>query len=583
MRLTKILIRNFRSFWSSGDEFSAQIDLGTGVNYITGGNNAGKSNILRAVSMALDSRNVGYQPLDDVPRGTESRTSVVLEFSVDPLVPNSTRVGALLGALDEYERKISGFVEPSLASKGIVRYRVDWDNAGRPTHRFLTNAVETTGKFPNPVRPLECFRAAVRLIEIKSGEDLDSLLQGRLKSMLGRALGEEYRGDMRRATDARDAYVASLNQVLTPIGRYLEEHLPSLVHPLRGVRFEVNIPPVEDAIRDARILIDDAISTPLNQKGTGVRGALLLLLLKFVADHNTENAVVFCIEEPESFLHPEAHAFLGRELKRIVEKPGASTLVTTHSPFIFRSEEVEESSSVFLVRRSAEGRSTVCKEQSARARTDLLGSSTLATLLGRIDAVPQDSKLVLVVEGWTDKRYLELAANRLGIDFGNVSIEVASGAAAAVVQAIALRAIFKPDRLVVALFDGDRDGNSASTILVDKCKWQKSTEVLSYTQWVSADGVDVEAEDLFGNDILDDFLAVPGHGVFLSEKKRRPKENTWHYGLTQDGKPAFVAWLEQSANPGTFEKWRGPLESILKLIRDADARAARKVSQGIKT
>jgi len=67
MRLTKVTIWNYRSFWSDDTEGnkeevpSATLDLTPGANYLVGANNVGKSNLLRAIALALDP-NARYEP-----------------------------------------------------------------------------------------------------------------------------------------------------------------------------------------------------------------------------------------------------------------------------------------------------------------------------------------------------------------------------------------------------------------------------------------------------------------------------------------------------------------------------------------
>lgn len=63
-----------------------------------------------------------------------------------------------------------------------------------------------------------------------------------------------------------------------------------------------------------------------------------------------------------------------------------------------------------------------------------------------------------------------------------------------------------------------------------------------------------------------------------STKRSDAPRGGWRYGLTKDGKPAFVAGLEKQTDPALFEKWRKPLGYVLQLITDAEARAAKKTA-----
>ncbi|MFT3764776.1 MAG: AAA family ATPase [Minicystis sp.] len=580
MRLTKVTLWNFRSFWSDNDRVPAvDLSLTPGVNYFAGPNNAGKSNLLRAVALALDPQATCNHAIDRPQAKMSGPVGVELEFAAGP--DPSSAVKQLLEDIDAYEQTVEGFQDSSLASEGIVRLLVEYFEGGHREERFLTRATYEHGRGLglDHLRQgaVAHFHKVVRFVDIKSGEDLQSLLQRGFKEILGSAVSAEHAQEMKAARKARDAYIEALQQVLLPVARHVEERIRRYVRGIEEVDLVPDVPPIEDAIADARVFLKDAVRTALEQKGTGVRGAMLLLMLSFIAD-SSRSAVVFGIEEPEAFLHPETHRELGAGLERFTQRPGVTMLVTTHSPFIFRSDGGDGRSAVFVVRKGADGRSSVAQDVAEAARTDLLGSRVLSSLIQKADEVPETAKLVLVVEGWTDRRYLEIAAQRLGIAFDTVHLVAAGGAVAAAVQTVTLRGMHLPERLVVALFDGDDDGRVGQKLLVDKFKLKNRVDVLSYEHWIAPDNVSVEAEDLFGKDVIEMFLREPGNDGFLDEKKRRPTTGGWHYGLTKDGKSAFVSWLEKQTDVMLFEKWREPLICVLKLIADAEARAAKKAA-----
>jgi putative ATP-dependent endonuclease of the OLD family len=80
MRLHRIRIKNFRSFWSDGNEQSVDVMLRPGVNYFAGPNNAGKSNLFRAVELALNPDEAPYRPEVDQPNAKQAHPTVTLAF-----------------------------------------------------------------------------------------------------------------------------------------------------------------------------------------------------------------------------------------------------------------------------------------------------------------------------------------------------------------------------------------------------------------------------------------------------------------------------------------------------------------------
>jgi predicted ATP-dependent endonuclease of OLD family len=54
MKLRSVTIKNFRSIFADEDKRPLKLDFSDGANFLVGPNNAGKSNVLRAVGLALD-------------------------------------------------------------------------------------------------------------------------------------------------------------------------------------------------------------------------------------------------------------------------------------------------------------------------------------------------------------------------------------------------------------------------------------------------------------------------------------------------------------------------------------------------
>lgn len=68
MKLRTISIRNFRSYTVMKGEPPQKLELGDGPNILIGPNNCGKSNLLRAVALALqESGGVNFDPETDIP------------------------------------------------------------------------------------------------------------------------------------------------------------------------------------------------------------------------------------------------------------------------------------------------------------------------------------------------------------------------------------------------------------------------------------------------------------------------------------------------------------------------------------
>ncbi|MGH9277887.1 MAG: ATP-dependent nuclease [Acidimicrobiales bacterium] len=171
---------------------------------------------------------------------------------------------------------------------------------------------------------------------------------------------------------------------------------------------------IDDTLSNVAVNVTDAVETGLAAKGTGVRGAAMVAMLRYLADHR-KRSMVFAVEEPEAFLHPAAQEDLRDDLEGLGERPDVTLLVTTHSPFVVSRDAKAR---VTALAKDPEGRTLVTGvAQGDEPHASLLGGlfrdAILADVLERA-RVPGDAKGVVVVEGRTDAEYLRIAARVSG-------------------------------------------------------------------------------------------------------------------------------------------------------------------------
>lgn len=569
MRLTRVTLWNYRSYWTDDKDPkvlpSADISLAQGVNYIVGPNNVGKSNLLRAVALALDPK-AQINPEIDLPAGRKTKFGVDLHFEA-PSNP-SRAVRDLIATIEKYEEKFQVPTELRTAAQGRIRLHVRFLYGQRSASLQYAD-VDPRKSLAKHRDALESFHEVVRFVDIHSGEDLNALLNRGFKEILANALGDEHSKAMKEADTAREQYHQALGRVLRPVGKYIEDRLRLYVPDVREVDPQAQLPPVRDALADAHFVIQDAVRTSLDQKGTGVRGAMLLLLMSFIAD-SSKSAIVFGIEEPEAFLHPDAHRQLGEGLERFTQRDDVSLLVTTHSPFLFKPEGKDLRNRIFVVCKDDEGRSAIEQDKKGKAKEDLLGSRALANLLDRAEEVPAKARMILLVEGDRDIDYLRLASQKLQISIDDVFIIPRGSGSSGALSAVTMAARHAPDKLVVALYDSDSNGKESYDILYKRFSWEKKSRdglfALMYNRFLDDCGIPVEAEDLFTNDTLDAFLSNPVHKKSVQGSKLRTKTGAWHYDLDSDGKKALVAWLDANGNAETFKLWKPLLEHLRGLM-----------------
>jgi predicted ATP-dependent endonuclease of OLD family len=120
---------------------------------------------------------------------------------------------------------------------------------------------------------------------------------------------------------------------------------------------------------------------------------------------------IIIVEEPESYLHPSAQAEFGKTLRDLAEEFKIQVIVTTHSPYLLSFGDCE--ANILLERRieKKRARETQLVEVSGEkwmepfSRVLGIGDSELSPWK---DALFSGKDSIVLVEGTTDKAYLEL-------------------------------------------------------------------------------------------------------------------------------------------------------------------------------
>jgi len=325
MQLKEIVIRNFRSI----DEI--KLHLGTGLNVFTGPNNSGKSNILRAVALTLDEKSVKpfsweyNYPLD---RKRLTRSTISLDFQLDESRgPELT----LKKYLIEYENSIIKKSKyETFAEKGFLRlfnqYIGSKESIPKNQKYFLSSSGSIKGNDEFLNKSLKQFNKLIRFVYLKSGENLSSLVERGFHEILRDVMEEKLRKQFEAAKNKRKKFHEELKGgILAELSSYIKEEISDIMPEIKDVELEPKIPEIKKIISDCEVRFRDNYLTAIENKGTGVRSTFLINLMSFIAT-STSKSVVFAIEEPESFVHPEIQKKLAGVIKKISNKKNVTVL-----------------------------------------------------------------------------------------------------------------------------------------------------------------------------------------------------------------------------------------------------------------
>ena len=132
------------------------------------------------------------------------------------------------------------------------------------------------------------------------------------------------------------------------------ENIMSDQYGTTGVSFHFDVPNIDYFFNAGEILLDEnGIKTPASEKGTGMQRALALSLIQVYAQENhgdDEKPIIFLIDEPETFLHPQAQDKLLLALNKLSEQ--SQIFITTHSPYLLKHFNSEKDKLIILSRKN---------------------------------------------------------------------------------------------------------------------------------------------------------------------------------------------------------------------------------------
>ena len=379
MRLADFSIVNYRSITT------ARKIKTNNMTVLVGKNNEGKSNILRALTLAMDIMKIYCKEPREIPILLKNhlRRNYSWEkdypMSLQEKNPNGFSSIDLNFELDENDMvvireitgiRLSGFVPVRVSTNGETA-KVDIPKRGTPA---FSNSV-------NKKKIIEyvCFKIDFNFIPaVRTEQDalrvINSLIEKELATLDS---NDEYIMAVKKIEQLQQEILDGIaNQIVGP----LQDFLPSV----RNIQIHIQKEKRTRALRsDTEIIIDDGTPTPIQQKGDGIKSLTALAMLNISA--RKDRVSVVAIEEPESHLHPESARQLYETIMMLSESH--QVVLTTHSPLFVNRTNLKENVIV------NDGKATPVKK--IKEIRDVLGIHVSDNLT--------NAEHVLVVEGEDDK------------------------------------------------------------------------------------------------------------------------------------------------------------------------------------
>ncbi|WP_197432956.1 ATP-dependent nuclease [Janthinobacterium sp. B9-8] len=403
MKIKKLLMQNYRTFENS------ELNFHGCYTAICGQNDAGKSNIIRAIRSIIKSSGDRFG------------------FNKDPDI-NYKKDYPKWQDKDHTNKQIRFVYLFNVCKKndtGLFRFIIDYlklDNLEDYECFDFELHIEYLSDKPNPdvkvvvcdkeykeLKAEEVFKKIQQSILVHNSTETDPYQFNSLFEDVGSETASEF-----------DNIAATVQKALGKVAKAHKKELSELLGRLDAkYKVGISLPDYNMEYLPYNITLGDAkIDVEINDWGSGTKNRtniLLQLLRAKQISHSTTTASkitpVVIVEEPESFLHPSAQAEFGRFLQDIAEEFKVQVIVTTHSPYMLSKKGPE--SNILLKRKivHSQMRETEVIETSGDNWMEPFG---VALGLSNEEFMPwkdiffNNSNSILMVEGKFDVEYYEL-------------------------------------------------------------------------------------------------------------------------------------------------------------------------------
>lgn len=313
LQISNVRIRNFRTIRNE-----VTFDTRSGMT-VVGPNNAGKSNILRAIGVFFSGLDTNtYDVLTDLSHGVHNeRTSITVSFEA-----NNPEADAEFLRLHEELRLLHP--EPPPKTESII-LSVYFTEKNKAVYSFFPNIKRPTGG-PNAQYSrvqselIEKIFGTFKVIYIPSAKSYSEIFSDVVSPEIVKSTKEIISKVVPEVNVALKTITDIMNATLDECG-------------MQGIstRISTGQRAYADFMSGVELQISDQIVTEFSRKGTGVQSAAIFSALVWIDQVRRDEGLrpIWLIEEPESYLHPELTGVVNQLLQKLGSD--SSVIISTHS------------------------------------------------------------------------------------------------------------------------------------------------------------------------------------------------------------------------------------------------------------
>ncbi|MGV0430777.1 AAA family ATPase [Corynebacterium tuberculostearicum] len=349
MYIRRVTVENVKSF-KGEHKFALQ----PGVNYFVGDNNSGKSTVLEAILFAFQGPSqTKWTPETFYCRNGSGRTRVEVDIAggVEDLVKKdkfSVLKDFVFNVDGEKVLRLERSSEQRKVTQGKKTKDVDvkavcfW----HPEREQFENVTGIDARVKAIFDFEEVWADAhpSDYIDFANNKTLGRLLHASFERFVQTDLWTNLTEAHQRAfgPDEAESFTAETVRLAEDLKEIIDEQYGEASY-----RFDFDLPDANVFMKQGSLHVDDgAGETPIGGKGTGMQRAVALGLIQLYArssalkESQDTTPLLLMLDEPETWLHPNAQLRLGDALNKIGDKD--QVFIVTHSPYLIRKFKADK-------------------------------------------------------------------------------------------------------------------------------------------------------------------------------------------------------------------------------------------------
>lgn len=465
MYLSRLLIKNYKSI--------KELDLGfgKGKNVIVGRNNAGKSNIVKAIDLILGESSPTYEKSENITdndffmSNTSEPIYIFCELTRDTdedlnydeiykcygmkvyaeitgweqlptgkkkPIKQAIRISLSRDNLNNFFKQFESlfeiaddnnyqYVDPKLRNQKTFEKEFKDKHqfafafrAYKDEHGLIHKDIRFLYREDNQEDWVMAFSAPIRGALLQSAiipSFRDPQIQLRISNWgwYGKLLKTYINPSNQKLLDAFSQVKDASNEVFVTLQQKINDAKIKVAFPNTTISFQFNPDVKQDVHKTALIYVNDGFNSQLSEKGSGIQSAIIIGLFDFYTrEVANPGCCLLVVEEPELYLHPHGRRVISDRLDDFLDNGKNQVIITTHSSE-FIAKASQQNLNIIVVKKDSSSNTTA-------VNTSFDDPKERRVLLKTQNAEMFFADYVLLTEGG-DKYLVEAIARSYGNKF----------------------------------------------------------------------------------------------------------------------------------------------------------------------